>query len=72
MTADIIFQEVQTLPEPLREQVLDFVQFLKQYRLREKPGINVRKNRIPGSAKGKIHIPTDFKAPLEDFKEYVE
>jgi hypothetical protein len=71
MTANIIFQEIQSLPEPLQKQVLDFVQFLKQYRLGKESKASVRKNRVPGSAKGKIHIPPDFKAPLDDFKEYM-
>lgn len=30
-----------------------------------------RKARVPGSAKGLIHMADDFDAPLEDFAEYM-
>lgn len=28
------------------------------------------RERAPGSAKGLVHIPADFEAPLDDFDEY--
>ena len=31
-----------------------------------------RRNRRPGSARGKIWMADDFEAPLEEFKEYME
>jgi hypothetical protein len=73
MTANIIFQEIQSLPEPLQQQVLDFVQFLKTKRVGKqtnKPDETPQK-RIFGLAKGKIHLAPDFDEPLEDFKEYM-
>lgn len=73
MTANIIFQEIQNLPEPLQQQVLDFVRFLKTKRVKEKTKKpdEAPPKRIFGLAKGKIHLAPDFDAPLEDFKEYM-
>jgi len=31
----------------------------------------IKPRRKPGSAQGKITMPEDFDAPLEDFKEYM-
>lgn len=28
-------------------------------------------DRVPGSAKGKLVVPDDFDAPLEDFRDYM-
>ncbi|HYE78088.1 MAG TPA: type II toxin-antitoxin system prevent-host-death family antitoxin [bacterium] len=28
-------------------------------------------DRVPGTAKGKLVVPDDFDAPLEDFREYM-
>lgn len=78
MTANIIFQEIQSLPEPLQQQVLDFVQFLKTKRAgkQTKPQTDDKPDETPqkrifGLAKGKIHLAPDFDEPLEDFKEYM-
>lgn len=35
------------------------------------PMRNEKKNRVPGSAKGKILMREDFDEPLEDFKDYM-
>jgi len=74
MTANIIFQEIQNLPEPLQQQVLDFIRFLKTKRVngKSKKSAEAPQKRIFGLAKGKIHLAPDFDAPLEDFKEYME
>jgi hypothetical protein len=73
MTANIIFQEIQSLPEPLQQQVFDFVQFLKTRRIGKQTNKadETLKKRIFGIAKGKIRLAPDFDAPLEDFKEYM-
>ena len=55
------------LPEKMKQEVTDFVDFLlsKSAKPKMKP--------VPqfGSAKGKIKMADDFDAPLDDFKEYM-
>lgn len=63
-----ILTRIHELPEQLKREVLDYIEFLqKKYARRNgKP-----KNRKAGSAKGKYKLAPDFDEPLEDFKEYV-
>ena len=63
------FIQISSLPEDVRKQVLDFIEFLMQRKgtSEEAP----KKKRIAGLMKGQIHIPDDFDAPLDDFKEYM-
>jgi len=37
----------------------------------EETGVNEKKQRIPGALKGKVTLPEDFNAPLEDLKDYM-
>ena len=64
--------QLSSLPEDVRQQVLDFIEFL----MRQKQGKDPehkggRKTPVLGLAKGKVVIPDDFDAPLDDFKEYM-
>ncbi len=62
--------QLSSLPEDVREQVLDFIEFL----MRRKPSEEhegKRKAPVPGLAKGMVTVPDDFDAPLDDFKEYM-
>ncbi len=61
--------QIASLPEDVRKQVLDFIEFLMQRKNRpEEP----KKGKRPiGLAKGMITIPDDFDEPLEDFKDYM-
>ena len=70
MIEQILIQEIHTLPESLKQEVLHFVQFLKQ----KQNGATETEKRQPrkaGSAKGEIIMAEDFDAPLEDFAEYM-
>ncbi len=70
MIEQTLIQEIHTLPESLKQEVLHFVQFLKQ----KQQGATETKKRQPrkaGSAKGEIIMADDFDAPLEDFAEYM-
>ncbi len=62
-----IYTKLETLPKNLKQEVLDFIDFLLEKSSAKK------KKVIPqfGSAKGKIKMSPDFDAPLEDFKEYM-
>lgn len=71
MTEQALIQEIQTLPESLKEEVLHFVQFLKQKQNIESEPAKPRKKRKAGSAKGMFVMSDDFDEPLEDFAEYM-
>jgi hypothetical protein len=64
-----LIQEIYTLPENLKHEVLHYVQFLKQKQTEKTE--TPRKKRKAGSAKGKFIMSDDFDAPLEDFAEYM-
>lgn len=61
--------QLSSLPDDVREQVLDFIEFLMR-RKQEGDPHGKRKTPVPGLAKGMVTVPDDFDAPLDDFKEY--
>lgn len=68
MTDFHLIKEINSLPDELKKEVNDFVEFLKQKtNSKEKT-----KQRKFGYAKGFFKMSSDFNAPLEDFKEYTE
>jgi hypothetical protein len=69
MTEQLILHELHELPEAMKVEVLHFVQFLKTERSK---GSTLKVKRKAGSLKGKIWIAPDFKAPLDDFREYMQ
>ncbi len=70
MIEQTLIQEIQTLPESLKQEVLHFVQFLKQKQADKIEAKKPRK-RQAGSAKGMFVMADDFDEPLEDFAEYM-
>jgi hypothetical protein len=66
MTVKDLQIEINTLPTDLRQEVADFVGFLKSKKASNKK----LKSREFGFAKGKIHLSKDFDEPLEAFKDY--
>ena len=58
------------LPEKLKAEVLDFIDFLME---KEKKGKMNNKQKTPkfGSYKGMFEMAPDFDEPLEDFKDYM-
>lgn len=64
----IILMQIQQLPEQFKQEVLHYIEFLKQRYAEEN-----RKNqdRKAGSHEGKYTLADDFDAPLEDFEEYM-
>jgi len=71
MIEQTLIKEIHTLPESLKQEVLHFVQFLKQKQNVESETVEPRKKRKAGSAKGKYVMADDFDEPLEDFAEYM-
>ncbi|MBC7694120.1 MAG: DUF2281 domain-containing protein [Burkholderiales bacterium] len=67
MTTTALQIEINSLPINLRQEVADFVEFLKTKKV-----INSKlKKREFGYAKGKIELAKDFDKPLDMFKDYI-
>ena len=67
MTTTNLLIEINSLPMNLRQEVADFVEFLKTKNATQpKP-----KSREFGYAKGKIKLSDDFDEPLDMFAEYI-
>ncbi len=67
-----LYSKIESLPEHLKQQVADFVDFLlfeKQAKEQSAPPYKPRPKF--GSAKGMFIMAPDFDEPLEDFKEYM-
>ncbi len=67
MSDTILYNKITTLPEDLKQEVVDFIDFLQQKMKSQQPA----KNPKAGLAKGLIIIKDDFDDPLEDFKDYM-
>jgi hypothetical protein len=67
MTTTALQIEINSLPINLRQEVADFVEFLKTKKV-TKPKL---KKREFGYAKGKIKLSKDFDKPLDMFKDYI-
>ena len=64
----VILAQIKQLPEPLRQELLHYLEFLQTKNSAQN---RKEKERKAGSAKGKYELAPDFDAPLEDFKEYM-
>ena len=71
MSSADLFVKIESLPEDLRKQVMDFIEYLlmRKNSADENESAPTRKKPIAGLLKGKIWIADDFDAPLDDFKE---
>ena len=67
MTNTSLKLEINSLPKSLRDEVADFVDFLKK-KTKTKSKL---KTREFGYAKGKIKLTSDFDATLDEFNEYI-
>jgi hypothetical protein len=67
MTNTSLKFEINSLPKTLRDEVADFVEFLKK---KSKPK-SMLKAREFGYAKGKIKLSDDFDQPLDEFNNYM-
>lgn len=71
MIEQTLIQEIHTLPENLKQEVLHFVQSLKQKQTENTEPEKPRKKRKAGSAKGMFVMTEAFDEPLKDFAEYM-
>lgn len=62
-----LYNKINSLPENLKKEVQDFVEFL-QTKTKKDPA---KKPRTFGALKGKIKMTEDFDAPIDDFKDYM-
>ena len=62
-----LYNKINSLPEELKKEVKDYVEFL-QAKTKKSPK---KKLRTFGSLKGQIQMSEDFDAPMEDFKDYM-
>ena len=67
MTSISLYTKISALPENLKIEANDFIDFLISKKKTSKSK-NIRK---AGFLKGKIEMRPDFNEPLEDFKEYM-
>ncbi|MEK7255759.1 MAG: DUF2281 domain-containing protein [Bacteroidota bacterium] len=70
----LAFQKFNSLPLDLRQEVLDFIEFLLQKHQQkiEQPQPVGKRPSTFGNAKGKIYMAPDFNEIPEEFKEYIE
>ncbi|MBI3142002.1 MAG: DUF2281 domain-containing protein [Bacteroidetes bacterium] len=62
-----LYTKINSLPNDLKSEVNDFIDFLMTKKKKE---IKKKKPKF-GCAKGQIYIAPDFDGPLDDFKEYM-
>jgi hypothetical protein len=67
MSTTALVSEITSLPPHLRQEVEDFVAFL---RAKKQKGNRITEREF-GYATGKVWLADDFDAPLDDFKEYM-
>lgn len=67
MDNTILFKKLATLPENLKAQVADFIDFLL---LKNKQSGRPKKPKF-GSARGMFKMKPGFNDPLEDFKDFM-
>jgi hypothetical protein len=67
MTTTALQIEINSLPINLRQELADFVDFLKTKKVTK----SKLKKREFGCAKGKIKLSKDFDEPLDLFKDYM-
>lgn len=68
MTDIDIYIKLATLPDDMKKEVGDFVEFLKSKTIAKE---NTKTQRKAGLAKGLIQMKEGFDEPLDDFKEYM-
>ena len=66
--SEILASKIGNLPEELKKEVLDFMEYLIH---KHKMQGESRKTPKFGSCKDLFLIPSDFDEPLEDFQEYM-
>ncbi|MFY7912552.1 MAG: DUF2281 domain-containing protein [Emticicia sp.] len=61
----VLFSKLSNLPQNLKVEVMDYIEFLEKKHKTSKP------HPKAGCMKGTFKMADDFDAPLEDFKDYM-
>jgi hypothetical protein len=67
MSDEQLLEKVSKLPEGLKSEVVDFIDFL----LKKRGLAETKYKPVFGSGKGMFFIKPGFDEPLEDFKDYM-
>jgi len=65
-----LYSKLATLPDNMRTEVADFIDYLISKAQKDK-AVNPLPTPKFGSGKGMFKMNSDFDEPLEDFKEYM-
>ena len=68
MTDIQLYTKLSSLPSNLKNEVLDFIDFLKSKSNRR---LGKEQHRVAGKAIGLIEMKDNFDDPLDSFKEYL-
>lgn len=72
MDNTLLYNKLAALPENIKNEVSDFIDFMLSNSKNKKPvGADKPKPKF-GSGKGVFTIKPDFDEPLQDFKEYMQ
>lgn len=70
MENEILYTKLASVPENLKSEVSDFIDFLLSKAIKDKKATSIPKPKFE-SAKGMFKVNTGFDEPLEDFKDYM-
>jgi hypothetical protein len=65
-----LYLKISLLPDSLKSEINDFVDFLREKNLKKKGASQIHPKA--GCMKGTFKMLPDFDEPLRDFKEYME
>ena len=65
-----LYLKISLLPDSLKSEINDYIDFLREKKLKKKA--TSLKHPKAGCMKGTFKMSSDFDEPLEDFKEYME
>ena len=68
MTNTALYTQISTLPRPIQNEILDYMEFLIH---KHKPQ-KIKNHPKTGCMQGIFKMNEDFNAPLDDFKEYMK
>jgi len=67
MNDEYLIRKISTLPNPIKTELLDYLEFLIQKHFPKK----VKTHPKAGCMKGTFFMSSDFNAPLNSFKNYM-
>lgn len=70
MTSLTLYTQIEALPSKMKKEAKKLLQEMLQNQRESKNKKSGLKKRAFGSLKGKIHLSSDFDAPIADFKDY--